>query len=99
VFILLNAHSNEIKELCKWHWRYYEKKGVKVGVIRQQVEDAIALAPNGNIKKGIQVYVEVGETSATTNICRIEAKLQRTIDKIEDQKNYSSWARKCKWRC
>jgi len=32
-------------------------------VIGQQVEDAIALAPNGNIKEGMQINVEVGETS------------------------------------
>jgi len=57
------------------------------------------LAPNGNIEEGIQVNAEVGETSTITDIYRIETKLQRTIDKIETQKNYGSWARKCKWRC
>ncbi len=39
-----------------------EEGGVKVGVIGQQVEDALALAPNGSIKEGMQVNVEVGET-------------------------------------
>jgi hypothetical protein len=30
-------------------------------VIGQQVKNAITLAPNGNIKEGMQVNVEVGE--------------------------------------
>ncbi len=62
-----------------------EEGGVKVGVIRQQVEDAIALAPNGNTKEGMQANVEVGETYATTNVSRIEVELHRTIDMIKDQ--------------
>jgi hypothetical protein len=59
--------------------------GVEVGVIGQQVEDALALAPNGNIKEGMQANVEVGKTFETADVCRIEVKLQRTIDMIEDQ--------------
>jgi hypothetical protein len=55
---------------------------VKVGVIRLQVEDTIALAPNENIEEGVQANVEV--TSTTTYVCRIEIELQRTIDMIED---------------
>ncbi len=55
---------------------------VKVGVIRLQVEDTIALAPNENIEEGLQANVEV--TSTTTYVCRIEIELQRTIDMIED---------------
>jgi hypothetical protein len=62
-----------------------KERGVKVGVIRQQVEDAVALAPNGNIEEGIQANVEVGETSTTVNVCKIEVELQRTIDMIEDK--------------
>jgi hypothetical protein len=54
-------------------------------VIGQQVEDAITLAPNGNIEEGMQDNFEVGETFATTNVCRIEVQLQRTIDMIKDQ--------------
>ncbi len=63
-----------------------EEGGVEVGVIGQQAKYALALAPNGNIKERMQANVEVGETFATANVCRIEAKLQRTIDMIEDQK-------------
>ncbi len=33
----------------------------------------------------MQANVEVGETSTTSNVCRIEIDLQRTIDMIEDQ--------------
>lgn len=62
-----------------------EKGGVEVGVIGQQVEDVVALAPNGNIEEGMQANVEVGETSATTNVCRIEIDLQKTINMIENQ--------------
>ncbi len=49
-----------------------EEGDVEVGVIRQQVEDTIALAPNENIK-GVQANVEV--TSTTTYVCRIEIEL------------------------
>ncbi len=52
----------------------------------QQVENVVALAPNGNIKEGIQANVEVEETFVTANVYRIEIDLQRTIDMIEDQK-------------
>jgi hypothetical protein len=45
-----------------------EKGDVEVGVIRQQAEDAIALAPNGNIEEGVQAHVEVGETSTTIEL-------------------------------
>jgi hypothetical protein len=61
--ILLDAHSNKNEEWCKrstswnkvcrWHWGYHGRKDVKVGVIGQQLEDSIALAPNGNIKEGM----------------------------------------------
>jgi hypothetical protein len=44
-------------------------------VIGQQVEDAVALAPNGNIKEGMQTNVEVGETFVITNVSRIEVEL------------------------
>jgi hypothetical protein len=44
----------------------------------------VALAPNESIEGGMQTNVEVGETSATLSICRIEVELQRTIDMIED---------------
>ncbi len=54
-------------------------------MIGQQAEDAVALAPNGNIKEGMQTNVEVGEASTTIDVCRIEAELQRTIDMIKDQ--------------
>jgi hypothetical protein len=50
-----------------------EEGDVEVGVIRQQVEDTIALAPNENIKEGVQANVEV--TSTTTYVCRIEIEL------------------------
>jgi hypothetical protein len=53
-------------------------------VIGQQAEDAIALAPNGNIEEGMQANVEVGETSTIAYVNRIEVELQRTIDMIED---------------
>jgi len=53
-------------------------------VIKQQVEDVIALAPNENIEQGVQANVEFGETFATKYVCRIEIELQRTIDMIED---------------
>ncbi len=33
----------------------------------------------------MQVNVEVGETSTTIDVCRIETKLQTIIDMIEDQ--------------
>jgi len=56
-------------------------------VIGQQVEDAVALAPNGNIEEGMQTNVEVGETFVITNVSRIEVELQRAIDIIKDQKN------------
>jgi len=46
----------------------------------------IALTPKGNIEEGMQANVEVGETSITTNVRRIEHELQRTIDMIKDQK-------------
>jgi hypothetical protein len=49
-----------------------EEGDVEVGVIRQQVEDTIALAPNENIM-GVQANVEV--TSTTTYVCRIEIEL------------------------
>jgi len=49
-----------------------EEGDVEVGVIRQQVEDTIALAPNENIK-GVQANVEV--TFTTTYVCRIEIEL------------------------
>ncbi len=49
--------------------------GVEVGVIGQQVEDVVALTPNGNIEEGMQANVEVGETSATTNVSKIEVEL------------------------
>jgi len=62
-----------------------EERGVEVGVIGQQAEDGLALAPNGNIKEGMQAKVEVGETFATIDVCRIEVKLQRIVDMIEDQ--------------
>jgi hypothetical protein len=42
------------------------------------VEGAIVLDPNGNIKKGMQANVEIGETSTTantTNVSRIEVEL------------------------
>jgi len=39
------------------------------------VEYAITLAPNGNIEEGMQANVEVGETSATTNVSKIEVEL------------------------
>jgi hypothetical protein len=42
------------------------------------------LAPNENIKEGMQANVEIGETSATLHVCRIEVELQTTIDRIED---------------
>ncbi len=51
-----------------------EEGDVKVGVIGQQVEDAITLAPNRNIE-GVQANVEVGETYATANVNRIEVEL------------------------
>ncbi len=51
-----------------------EEGDVKVGVIGQQAEDAITLAPNRNIE-GVQANVEVGETYATTNVSRIEVEL------------------------
>ncbi len=57
---------------------------VQVRVIGQQAEDAIALAPNGNIEEGMQANVEVGETSTIAYVNRIEVELQRTIDMIED---------------
>jgi len=44
-------------------------------VIGQQVENAVALAPNGNIEKGMQTNVEVGDTSVITNVNRIEVEL------------------------
>ncbi len=65
-----------------------EEGDVQVGMIGQQVEGAIVLDPNGNIKKGMQANVEIGETSTTantTNVSRIEVELQRTIDMIGDQ--------------
>jgi hypothetical protein len=52
-----------------------EEGDVKVGVIGQQAEDAITLAPNRNIEEGVQANVEVGETYATTNVSRIEVEL------------------------
>jgi len=58
--------------------------GVEVGVIGQQVEDVVALTPNGNIEEGMQANVEVGETFTIVDVCRIETKLQRTIDMIKD---------------
>ncbi len=62
-----------------------EEGDVKVRVIGQQTEDAIALASNGNIEEGMQANVEVGKTSTTLDVSRIEIELQRTIDMIEDQ--------------
>jgi hypothetical protein len=53
-------------------------------VIGQQAKDAVALAPNGNIEEGMQANVEVKETSSTIDVSRIKAKLQKTIDIIED---------------
>jgi hypothetical protein len=44
------------------------------------------LVPNGNIKEGMQANVEVRETFATVDVCKIEIDLQRTDDMIEDQK-------------
>jgi hypothetical protein len=61
------------------------KKGVGVGVIGQQVQEVVALTPNGNIDEGMQANVEVGETFATLDVCTIEIDLQRTIDMIKDQ--------------
>jgi hypothetical protein len=63
-----------------------EERGVEVRVSRQQAEYVVALARNGNIEEGMQVNVEVGETFVTAYVCRIEIKLQRTIDMIKDQK-------------
>jgi hypothetical protein len=61
---------------------------VKVVVISQQVEtnveDAVALVPNGNMEEQIQLNVEVGETFATTDVTRIENELQKTINMIEE---------------
>ncbi len=56
-------------------------------MIGHQVEDVIALAPNGNIKEQVQasVGVGVGETSMATYVSRIEVKFQKTIDTIEEQ--------------
>ncbi len=38
-----------------------EERGVQVGVIGQQVEDAITLAPNGNIEEGMQAMLRLGK--------------------------------------
>ncbi len=62
-----------------------EEGDVEVRVIGQQTEDAIALASNENIKEGMQANVEVGKTSTTSDVSRIEIELQRTIDMIKDQ--------------
>jgi hypothetical protein len=62
-----------------------EEGDVKVGVIRQQMRDVVALAPNGNIEAEIQAKVHIKETSTTVNVNRIEVELQKTIDMIEDQ--------------
>ncbi len=64
-----------------------EEGDVKVRVIGQQTEDAIALASTGNIEEGMQckLMFEVGKTSVTLNVSRIEIELQRTIDIVEDQ--------------
>jgi hypothetical protein len=48
---------------------------VEVGVIGQQVENVVTLAPNGHIEEGIQANVEVGETSSTTNVSVIEVEM------------------------
>jgi hypothetical protein len=61
-----------------------EEGDVEVRVIGQQAKDAVALAPNGNIEEGMQANVEVKETSSTIDVSRIKAKLQKTIDIIED---------------
>jgi hypothetical protein len=63
-----------------------EKGDVEVAMNGQQAKDAITLAPNGNLEERMQANVEVGETSITSNVCRIKIELQRTIDMIEDQK-------------
>ncbi len=54
-------------------------------MIGQQVENAIALVSNGNIEEGMHANVKVGETYATTNVCKIEIHLHKTIDMIEHQ--------------
>lgn len=40
-----------------------KEREVEVGVIGQQLKHVIALTSNGNIEEGMQVIVEVGETS------------------------------------
>jgi hypothetical protein len=49
-----------------------EEGDVEVGVIGQQAENVITLAPNGNIKEGMQANIEVGETFATANVNRLK---------------------------
>ncbi len=54
-------------------------------MIGHQVEDVVALAPNGNIKDQMQTNVGVGETSTTTDVNRIEVEFQKTINMIGEQ--------------
>jgi uncharacterized protein YhfF len=55
------------------------------GMIGHQVEDVVALTPNGNIRDQMQANVGVGETSTTTDVNRIEVEFQKTINMIGEQ--------------
>jgi hypothetical protein len=63
---------------------FMEEGDAEVGVIGQQMKDVVALAPIGNIEAEMQTNVDVNETSTIVNVNKIEAKLQKTIDMIED---------------
>jgi hypothetical protein len=52
-------------------------------MIGHQVEDAVALAPNGNIKEQVQANVGVGETSTAMDVTEIEVEFQKIIDMIK----------------
>ncbi len=61
---------------------------LEIGVIRQQaqanVEDVGALTSSENIKKQMQVGVDVGKTFIT-NVDTIKVELQKIIDIIKEQ--------------
>ncbi len=61
-----------------------EEGNVQVAMIGQQMENVIALAPNGNIEEGVQANVEVEETFTTAYVKISEVELQRIISMIKD---------------
>jgi hypothetical protein len=54
------------------------EEDLEIGVIKQQVqanvEDVVALTPNGNIEEQVQTRVDIGETSMV-NVSKFEVKL------------------------